>query len=133
MCSSDLPRLPGAVTERITETKDDQVKFTLEYARRYAFWTGRFGLMENTGGVGMDVEFFKDALKISADVFDFSADKWPRLKGSVMYTLFDVFFVTAGVDDVINQRGRDYFVGAGFRFTDKDIKTLLFTVGMPDL
>jgi len=127
------PRLPGAVTERITETKENVVKFTLEYARRFAFWTGRFGLIENSGGVGMDFEFLKDNLKISTDLFDFSADKWPRLKGSVMYTLFNVFYLTAGIDDAINQRGRDYFVGAGFKFDDSDIKALLFTVGMPNL
>jgi phospholipid/cholesterol/gamma-HCH transport system substrate-binding protein len=127
------PRVPGAVTERITETKESQVKFTLEYARRYAFWTGRFGLIENSGGVGMDFEFFKDSLKLTADLFDFTADKWPRLKSSVMYTLFNVFYVSAGIDDAFNRRGRDYFVGAGFRFTDSDLKTLLFTVGVPNL
>ena len=127
------PRVPGAVTERITETKADQLKFTLEYARRFAFWTGRFGLIESTGGVGMDFEFFKDSLKFSADVFDFSGDKWPRIKGSVLYTLFNVFYVAAGIDDALNYRGRDFFVGAGIRFTDSDIKGLLFTVGVPKM
>lgn len=125
------PRVPGAVTERITETKQSQVKFTLEYARRFAFWTGRFGLIENTGGLGMDFEFFNDALKISTDIFDFNGDKWPRLKGTVMYTLFNVFFLAAGIDDSFNHKGRDYFVGAGFKFTDADLKGLLFTVGVP--
>jgi phospholipid/cholesterol/gamma-HCH transport system substrate-binding protein len=127
------PRVPGAVTERITETKEDQVKFTLEYARRYGFWTGRFGLIENTGGVGMDFEFFDDSLKVATDLFDFTGDKWPRLKSSVIYTLFNVFYMSAGIDDAFNRKGRDYFVGAGFRFSDSDIKTLLFTVGVPKL
>jgi phospholipid/cholesterol/gamma-HCH transport system substrate-binding protein len=127
------PSLPGAVTEQITETKADQLKFTLEYARRFAFWTGRFGLIESTGGVGMDFEFFKDSLKFSADAFDFSGDKYPRIKGTVLYTLFNVFYVAAGIDDAMNYRGRDYFVGAGVRFTDTDLKGLLFTVGVPKL
>lgn len=131
---SNDPRVPAAYTERVTETKKGGVKVSLEMARRFGFWTGRFGLIESTGGVGMDFEFFKgDALKIGFDLFDFSADKWPRLKGALLYTFYDVFYVTAGVDDVINRRGRDYFVGAGFRFTDPDIKGLLFTVGTPSL
>jgi len=127
------PRVPGAVSERITETQQGGIKFNLEFARRFGFWTGRFGLIESTGGVGMDFEFFQDRLKLGVDLFDFSADRWPRLKGSLLYTFWDVFYVTAGFDDVFNRRGRDYFLGAGFRFRDDDIRGLLFTVGTPSL
>lgn len=130
------PRVPGAVTERITETKTG-VKFSFQFAKRLFFvggniaLTGRFGFIESTGGIGGDLDFLKDTLKISADLFDFSADTYPRLKAFLRYTFLDNFYVAAGVDDVLNKRGRDYFVSAGFQFRDDDIKALLFTAPMP--
>jgi len=120
------PTKPPAVYERTTKTSTSP-KFSLEFARRLAFFTGRFGLIEGTGGLGADFEFFADSLKISADLFDFSADEYPRLKILLSFAFLDHFFVSAGVDDVINRTGRDYFVGLGFRFTDDDLKALLIT------
>lgn len=130
------PRVPGAVAERVVETKEG-VKFSLQLAR--ALWfandrvslTGRFGLFENTGGLGGDLGFFRDTFRVSADLFDFSGDQYPRLKILGTYHFLNSLYVTAGVDDVINARGRDYFVGAGFRFMDSDIKALLFTAPTP--
>ena len=123
---SNDPSKPPAVYERSTETKTT-LKFSLQFARRLSFFTGRFGLIEGTGGLGADFEFFQDSLKISADLFDFAADEYPRLKILLSFTFLDHFFVSAGVDDVINRAGRDYFVGLGFRFTDEDLKALLIT------
>ncbi|MBL6976068.1 MAG: MCE family protein [Deltaproteobacteria bacterium] len=120
------PTKPPAVYERTTETST-KLKFSLQFARRLSFFTGRFGLIEGTGGFGADFEFFKDSLMISADMFDFSADQYPRLKVLLSFAFLDYFYVSAGVDDVINQAGRDYFVGLGFRFTDNDLKALLIT------
>lgn len=130
------PRVPGAVAERVVE-KREGVKFSLQLAR--ALWfandnvslTGRFGLFENTGGLGGDLGFYKNTFNISADLFDFSADQYPRMKILATYHFLNYLYVTAGVDDVINRRGRDYFVGAGFRFMDSDIKALLFTAPTP--
>lgn len=135
---SNDPRVPGAVAERVVETKEG-LKFTLQMARSLWFaqdkvsLTGRFGLFENTGGIGGDLGLFRNAFNVSADLFDFSADQYPRLKILATYHFLNYLYVTAGVDDVINARGRDYFVGAGFRFMDSDIKALLFTAPTPSL
>lgn len=120
------PTKPPALTERVTETRLD-LKFSLQFAKRLAFLTGRFGLIESTGGLGLDFEFFRDSLKFSFDLFDFAADQFPRLKFLWSFTFLEHFYVAAGVDDILNQAGRDYFLGAGFRFTDNDLKALLIT------
>jgi len=132
------PRVPGAVAERVVETREG-IKFSMQMAR--SLWlahdqvtlTGRFGLIESTGGVGGDLGLWGNTFNVSADLFDFSGDTYPRLKMLATYRFLDYLYVTAGVDDVINARGRDYFVGAGFRFMDADIKALLFTAPTPSL
>jgi phospholipid/cholesterol/gamma-HCH transport system substrate-binding protein len=126
------PSLPPALAERVTETRMD-IKFSLQFAKRLAFVTGRFGLIESTGGLGLDFEFFKDSLKFSFDLFDFGADRWPRFKALAAWEFVKHFYVTAGVDDIVNKRGRDYFAGAGFRFTDDDLKMLLMVAPTPAL
>lgn len=118
------PAKPPALTERVTETRFD-LKFSLQFARRLAFLTGRFGLIESTGGLGLDFEFLQDSLKFSFDLFDFTADQFPRLKFLWSFTFLEHFYVAAGVDDIFNRAGRDYYLGAGFRFTDDDLKALL--------
>ena len=49
------------------------------------------------------------------------------------YEFFKHFYVSAGVDDVINQSTMDWFVGGGIRFTDDDLKALLITAPTPSL
>jgi len=118
------PSKPPVLTERVTETRM-QLKFSLEFARRIGFFTGRFGLIESTGGIGMDFEFFKDSLKFSFDLFDFGSDRYPRLRTLASFAFLKYFYVSAGVDDVFNEQGRDYFFAGGIRFTDNDLKALL--------
>jgi phospholipid/cholesterol/gamma-HCH transport system substrate-binding protein len=116
--------------ERITETKE-AVKFTFQFAYRFWFLTARFGLIETTGGLGLDAEFLKDSMKFGFDLFNFTADQYPRLRAAWTWEFVKHFYVTAGVDDIANRAGRDYFVGGGFRFTDEDLKTLLVAAPMP--
>ncbi|MGI5830215.1 MAG: MlaD family protein [Bradymonadia bacterium] len=118
--------------ETITETSD-KIKVSLQFAGRWKFLVGRFGLIENTGGVGGDLIFFNDNLKIALDVFDLTTNKYPRLRATALiyFNLFlpwdwsKYLFITGGVDDPINTKAFDYFVGLGFRFTDNDLKSIL--------
>jgi len=117
------PALPSTLSERITETRSS-IKFSLQFAKRLYFLTGRFGLIENTGGLGLDLEFFKDSMRFGVDLFDFSSDQYPRLKFLWTFEFVKHFYVAAGVDDIMNKHGRDYFFGAGVHFDDSDLKAL---------
>ena len=114
------------VTERKTVTTD-KYKFSAQVGKRFSFVTLRGGLFESTGGVGADLDFFSDRLRLTLEAFDFSRDEGPpHLKASARWTFLRHLFVTAGLDDFLDDKGRaDYFVGGGLTFWDEDIKFLL--------
>jgi len=130
------PFFPASYVQITTER---QLKFSAYLAKRYGPISGRFGILENTGGFGMKLYTLNDSLVFSVDAFEFAnpLKLHPRIKAWVDYRLLDHLFVTAGADDIVNPRefdqqyptriisGKDFFVGAGFYFTDDDIKLLL--------
>jgi len=120
-------------------TSERQLKFSAYLAKRYGPISGRFGILENTGGFGVKLHLLSDSLVFSVDAFEFSnpLKLHPRIKAYVDYRFLDHLFITAGGDDLVNPReldaqnttriasGKDFFIGAGFYFTDDDIKLLL--------
>ncbi|MFH1529626.1 MAG: MlaD family protein [Pseudomonadota bacterium] len=118
------PALPSVLKENETRTTSS-LKFTFQFAKRWYFLTGRFGIMENTGGAGVDFTFFRDRLDFQFDLFDFAMDHNPRLRTQVAFEVIRHLFLYGGVDDLVNPRMRDYYFGAGLRFTDEDIRSLL--------
>ena len=123
-------------------TTERQLKFSVYLAKRYGAISGRFGILENTGGFGIKVHLFNDSLTLAADAFEFAnpLKDHPRIKLYADYRFLDHILITAGADDVVNTpitddvdktriiSGRDFFVGAGFYFTDEDIKLLLSAI-----
>jgi phospholipid/cholesterol/gamma-HCH transport system substrate-binding protein len=132
---SDDPSKPALVREEITETTD-KFRFSFQFAKQISLATFRFGIKESSGGVGVDLRFFRDHLSVSTDVFEFAANAWPRLKVLAAWEFFRRLYVVGGVDDAINSRpqdgsggGRDFFIGAQVRFNDEDLKGLLLFGG----
>ncbi len=115
--------LDPVVSERQTVT-EDRFKFSLQFAKRVYFATGRVGIIENTGGLGLDLHLIDNRLKLTADLFDFDANDNPRVRLLGMYTFFTHLFVAGGIDDVWNDETRDFFVGLGLEFTDDDLKAI---------
>jgi len=119
-------------------TTERQLKFSGYIAKRFGFISGRFGILENTGGFGIKAHLFSDDLTISADFFEFAnpLKDHPRVKMYADYRFLGHILITAGVDDLVNTpladqssptrviSGRDFFLGAGFYFTDDDLKLL---------
>jgi len=140
-CPNQTPALtnpfyPPTVTQ-ITTSR--QLKFSGYLGKRYGVVSGRVGILENTGGFGLKVHLFNDSLTLSADAFEFAnpLKDHPRVKLYADYRFLDHLLITAGADDLVNQRvqdpdvpsrvisGRDYFIGAGVYFTDDDLKLIL--------
>lgn len=114
----------GVLKERIERTTHS-LKLSFLFAKRWHFLTGRFGIIESTGGLGIDFTFFKDRLNFQFDLFDFTMDQNPRLRAAIEWEIMKHFFLAGGADDLLNDRFRDYYFSAGIRFTDKDLKALL--------
>ncbi|GEM_PF-178639 len=115
---------PPMLKERI-ETTAHSLKFSFQFAKTFYFLTGRFGIMENTGGLGLDFHFFQDRMNFQFDLFDFTMNTNPRLRGIVQWEIIKHLFLAGGADDILNDSYRDYFISLGIRFTDDDLKSLL--------
>ncbi len=116
----------GTTVTTTTEVKtSDELKFSAQIAKRIGPMTFRGGLMESTGGVGMDLHALDDKLKFSLEAFDFDRSRNPHLKAGATFNFLRFFFLTAGYDDFISRVGLESaYVGIGFRFEDEDIKYL---------
>lgn len=140
------PPYEGSPATQVRTVRDNALKFTAEFAKRYYWLTLRFGIIENTGGGGIDVNLFNDALALKVDAFNFSVAElqYPRVRASLRVQAFGHLFATGGVDDIFNPQvrdlttnrliaGRDYFLGGGLYFTDDDLKAIITTTGVPNL
>jgi phospholipid/cholesterol/gamma-HCH transport system substrate-binding protein len=134
---SNPPGLYQPAVQKVTTT-NYTLKFNAEFAKRYYFATFRFGIIESTGGVGLDLSFFNDVFVLKTDVFNFGNEalRYPRLRITANVTLFQHLFLSGGIDDVFNPpvrntldnrliSGRDFFLGGGIHFTDDDLKAIL--------
>ncbi len=120
------------VSEQQTIT-EDRFRLTLQFAKRFYFVTGRIGIIENSGGLGLDVHLFDDDLELSTNLYAFSANVNPRFKVWAMYTFFTHLYIAAGIDEVLNDELTDVFVGAALRFTDDDLKAIFTAAPTPSL
>ena len=120
------------IIEDTTETKYSVFMLDAELARSFGFVTIRGGLIENTGGIGLDIQPLR-WLALSGEVFDFRTGETPNLRGTLtIYPFFDPdsdkpwnwLYIKGGISNSLND-SRDFFIGGGLRFADREIKGLV--------
>jgi phospholipid/cholesterol/gamma-HCH transport system substrate-binding protein len=109
----------------ITTTTTEAFRFSLQFAKRFGPFTGRFGIKESTGGIGLDIHLLQDRFEIVNDLFGFSEEVQPRYRVYVSYEFVKHLWLLGGVDQLFLPAERDYFVGLQLRFDDEDLKTIL--------
>src|SRR5580700_326773 len=109
----------------ITTTTTEAFRFSLQFAKRFGPFTGRFGIKESTGGVGLDIDLLRDRFEIVQDLFGFGEEIQPRYRVFVAYQFINKLWLLGGVDHLFEGGERDYFLGLQLRFTDEDLKTIL--------
>jgi len=116
----------------------EQLRFTFMFAKRIGPVTGRFGILESTGGGSLDVHLVNDLLTLTVDVFDTRTNVYPRVRTRAAFSVYKkLFWLVAGADDVLNQERAlggggafiDAFFGAQLVFNDEDLRTLLLFGG----
>ena len=105
-------------------TRTNRLRFSAQFGKSISFATFRFGIIESSGGLGMDIKVIKDRLEINTDFFEFGRRVWPRMRIRAGFEIIRRFWLLAGVDDLISG-GRDYFFGLQLRFDDEDLKPLI--------
>ncbi|MFO0589938.1 MAG: MlaD family protein [Polyangiaceae bacterium] len=118
------PNSPAHYREIRTITTDS-LRFSFQFAKRIGPFTGRFGIKESTGGIGLDLDLLDDRLELRQDLFGFGEELTPRWRVVLGYEFIRKLWLLGGVDDILNQDRRDYFVGLQLRFTDTDLKSIL--------
>jgi len=112
--------------------EESKILFSAQYGRRYNDFLFRIGVIESTGGVGIDYFMFNDKAKISFEAFDFNAvndvrgDK-AHLKLLARYRFLKHLDTFIGIDNFLNEDATNFFFGLGFDFIDQDFKSILGT------
>ncbi|MCL2809555.1 MAG: MlaD family protein [Treponema sp.] len=118
--------------EDTTVTNYSTVAIDAELARIIGLVTIRGGLIENSGGVGVDV-YPLNWIGVSGELFNFRTGAAPNLRGTVtFYPFFDPdsdkpwnwLYLKGGINNTLSS-SRDFFVGGGVRFNDREVKGLV--------
>ena len=124
LTQSSNPNDPPQYVERRTVTTNS-LRFSLQFAQSFGPFTGRFGIKESTGGVGLDLLLFQNRFELRQDLFGFGEIVLPRWRVSLGYEFVHRLWLIGGVDDILSSDRRDYFVGGQLKFNDEDLKTIL--------
>ena len=115
----------------------NDLKFSAQFAKRYYFATLRFGIIENTGGLGINLHGLGDRAEVRLDAFEFDRRDpngvrpvFPRLRATGIWQLANHVHAQVGVDDPFTDL-RTWFAGGILRFTDDDLKGLLLVAPRP--
>lgn len=103
------------------KTTFDKVRFSAQLGKTFRDFTLRGGLIESTGGFGVD--YHRGPVAVKFEAFDFGGGN-PHLKAMTELNITRSIYILGGVDDITGKRSTDWFFGAGLRFTDEDVNSL---------
>jgi phospholipid/cholesterol/gamma-HCH transport system substrate-binding protein len=113
----------------IRTTTTNAFRFSFQFAKRMGMFTGRFGIKESTGGIGLDLHLLDDRFELRQDLFGFGEQIIPRWRVSLGYEFVRKLWLLGGVDNILSDDRRDYFFGLMLRFNDEDLRGLLPVAG----
>ena len=137
------PDATGTMTkDRRRLTRKNAIRFNAQMAKRWYAAQVRFGLFETTGGIAGDFFLFDDRLQFTVEAFDWDSSSYVRRTAHVKTYLSILFFnhlyTVIGIDDVTRldqetgkvSKSPNYFLGAGFKFDDNDLKAVFGTASL---
>lgn len=120
----------GSTSSDITETKTykNKIKFSALFAKNFWDITLKGGLIENSGGFGVDYHLLNRKFRLSVEIFDFSD---PYIRAFARYNFYKGIYITGGADNVLN-RDKEFstFIGAGLFITNDDLKMLASKISL---
>ncbi len=114
-----------AISTTINTITTNQFRFSLEIARQLGPIRGRFGIIESTGGIGVDLVLFNGRFELVNDLFGFAEQAVPRFRSYIAYQFINRLSLLGGVDNVFLDAQRDFFIGLQLRYNDEDLKAML--------
>lgn len=112
------------VNER--EINEDALKFNLQIGRRLGAFGVRAGLIETTGGVGLDYYIPHYGSRSFLEAFDYQEEIGPNLRFGTEFKIWNVVYTKLMAEDILSETNdQSYVISAGLRFTDDDLASLL--------
>jgi len=123
----------NGVTTTSIEYNKDKLLFNAQIGKRFRDVVLRGGILENTGGFGIDYYLMKDKLQLTFEGFDFgTSGQRPHLKAYGEYRLMKHLYLSGGWDDFLSNQGNSSpFMGFSIKFNDDDLKYLLMSAPIP--
>jgi phospholipid/cholesterol/gamma-HCH transport system substrate-binding protein len=117
----------GPETKRSVRKVDkSDFKFNFQIGRRIQRFGLRAGLIESTGGVGVDYFFPDFGIRTGLELFDYQKDAGPNLRLMTEIKLWNVLFARLAGEDLISKDGsQSATISLGLRFTDQDLAALI--------
>lgn len=101
-------------------------KFNFQIGRRIQRWALRAGLIESTGGVGIDYFVPDFGIRTGVELFDYQKDAGPNLRLYSEVKIWNVLFTRVAGEDLISKDGKSSAtISLGLRFTDQDLAALI--------
>lgn len=114
----------GTVTNESEKVRvKDTYRWNVQIGRKVQDWTFRGGLIESSGGVGVDYNWYRFGTRFTAEVFDYRDDLGPNIRFTTDVQLWNVVYGRAQAEDVTNSA--NFIFSAGLRFNDEDLKGLI--------
>lgn len=115
---------PVVTTER--EVYTNGYRFNLQIGRRINHWQFRAGIIESTGGLGVDYILPDSGFMASAEAFDYDKELGPFVRLSTEFRLWSMFYTKLQAEDIASKTNdQSYTVSAGLRFNDEDLAALI--------
>lgn len=115
----------GATSYEVKKEREkDSFRFNVQIGRRVQDFTFRGGLIESTGGLGIDYFLQPLHTKFTLEAFDYEKNKGPNVRFLTEIQLWNVLYGRATLEDAARKERTGVFQ-MGLRFNDEDLKGLL--------
>lgn len=106
-----------------TIREKDTYRFNFQLGRQFNNWVFRGGLIESTGGVGVDYRFSRWNQQLGAELFDYREGLGPNLRFSSELQIWNMVYGKVALEDtILGSRSATFSVG--LKFADEDIRGL---------
>lgn len=110
----------------VRKVDHSEFKFNFQIGRRIQRYGLRAGLIESTGGVGLDYFFPDWGIRTGIEMFDYQKDAGPNLRLMTEIKLWNVLFARVAGEDLVSKDGsQSATFSLGLRFSDQDLAALI--------
>jgi phospholipid/cholesterol/gamma-HCH transport system substrate-binding protein len=114
---------PTTTFER--ELESQQYRFNLQIGRQVQNFALRAGLIETSGGVGIDYILPNNGFIATLEAFDYQDDVGFNVRALTEFRLWNVLYTRIAGEDLTNSGNTSYTISAGLRINDEDLAALV--------